>query len=127
MEQFTLKRNGKPDLVFNGAQLAQVDEREFVGFKEDWMDTCLYRTAFGQYVLSSIFHITSCGKRDMTSALVFSCAQDLLDYLEIGTRPLSPLSLELLRQASLEDEAFTLCTTFCTVRLKVPHKTLCAQ
>lgn len=127
MEQITLKRNGKPDLVFNGRELALVDEREFVGFKEDWLDMHLYKTAFGQYVLSSVFNINSCGKRCMNSALVFSAVKDLFDYLEIGKRPVSPVTLELMRQASLQDEAFTPCATFCKVRLKSPSEDACAQ
>jgi hypothetical protein len=56
----------------------------------------------------------------LPTALVFASAQDLLDYMEVGTRPLSPLAAELLRQASLEDPAFTLCGTFAPVALRPP-------
>ncbi|GAB6175848.1 hypothetical protein JCM16814_07390 [Desulfobaculum senezii] len=127
MEQFTLHRNGQPDLVFNGSEIALVDEREFVGFMENWMDTVLYKTTFGQYVLASVFHITNCGQRTMCTAEVFPTAEALMDFMEVGSRPLSPVSLELLRQASLHDEAFMLCTTFCTVQLRAPSKDVLAQ
>ncbi|BBD08678.1 hypothetical protein [Desulfovibrio ferrophilus] len=109
MNQIRLQRHGKPDLLFNGDLLAQVDDREFSGFNENWMDTALYRTSLGQYILYSEFHITNCGKRSIPTALVFSTDQDLLEFMEVSSRPLSPLSAELLRQASLNDEAFDLC------------------
>ncbi len=120
MIQIRLQRHGKPDLIFNGTELARVDDREFTGFTENWLETSLYRTAMGQYVLASVFHITSCGRRDIPTAVVFATAQDLLDYMEVNTRPLSSLSAELLRQASIEDEAFTLCGTFMRVEFLQP-------
>ncbi|WP_051444950.1 hypothetical protein [Desulfocurvus vexinensis] len=120
MIQLRLQRHGKPDLLFEGTRLARVDDREISGFSENWMETALYRTAMGQYVLASVFHITSCGRRSVPTALVFATAQDLLDYMEVSTRPLSPLAAELLRQAALEDAAFTLCGTFAPVALRPP-------
>lgn len=117
MNQIRLSRHGKPDLLFNGMQLANVDDREFTGFSENWLETSLYRTSMGQYVLSSDFHITSCGERTVQTALVFSSAQDLLDYMGVHQAPLTPLTAELLRQASILDEAFTLCATFMPVEL----------
>jgi hypothetical protein len=120
MTQVRVQRHGKPDLLFSGMRLAHVDDRVFTGFTENWMETSLYRTSMSQYVLASEFRVTSCGRRSVPTALVFASAQDLLDYMEVGTRPLSPLAAELLRQASLEDPAFTLCGTFAPVALRPP-------
>lgn len=117
MNQIRLSRHGKPDLLFNGMLLAHVDDRDFSGFSENWLETSLYRTSMGQYVLASEFHITSCGNRAVPTALVFASAGDLLDYMGIDSTPLTPLSAELLRQASLLDEAFTLCATFMPLEL----------
>lgn len=122
MNQFRLQRHGKPDLLFNGTILASVDDREFSGFTENWLETALYRTSLGQYILASDFTITSCGRRSIPTAIVFATAEDLLDYMEVHTRPLSPLSAELLRQASLQDEAFTLCGPFARVNLREPMR-----
>lgn len=118
MNQIRLQRHGKPDLIFNGLEMARVDDREFTGFTENWLETSLYRTAMGQYVLASVFHITTCGRRDIPTAVVFASAQDLLDYMEVSTKPLTALSAELLRQASIEDDAFTLCGTFMHVEFR---------
>jgi len=120
MNQLRLQRHGKPDLIFNGTTLARVDDREFTGFTENWLVTTLYRTAIGQYILGSDFHITSCGQRNISTALVFASAQDLLEFMEVNNKPLSSLSAELLRQASIEDEAFTLCGPFMHVELRTP-------
>lgn len=109
MNQVRLQRHGKPDLIFNGILLANVDDREFNGFSENWMETTLYRTSLNQYILYSQFNITSCGRRTIPTALVFSSDRDLLEFMEVDTRPLSALSAEILRQASLEDDAFDLC------------------
>lgn len=109
MNQIRLQRHGKPDLLFNGIILAKVDDREFTGFTENWMETSLYKTSLGQYILYSEFNITSCGKRTIPTALVFASDQDLLEFMEVNERPLSCLSAEMLRQASLFDEAFDLC------------------
>lgn len=123
MNQIRLHRHGRPDLLFNGMLLAHVDDREFIGFAENWMETSLFRTAQGQYVLFSEFTITSCGRRTIPTALVFADARDLLEFMEVGTRPLSPLCAELLRQASLYDEAFELCGPFMRVELLSPALT----
>lgn len=120
MNRIRVQRNGKPDLLFSGMRLAHVDDREFTGFTENWMETSLYRSSMGQYVMASEFHVTSCGRRCVPTALVFASAQDLFDYLEIATRPLSPLAAELLRQASLEDPAFGLCGPLAPVTLRQP-------
>jgi len=109
MNKIRLQRHGKPDLLFTGDLLAMVDDREFSGFAENWMVTSLYRTSLGQYILFSEFHITSCGRRTIPTALVFATDRELLEFMEVDTRPLSSLSAELLRQASLQDEAFDLC------------------
>ena len=123
MHQTRLHRHGKPDLLFNGILLAHADDRRFTGFAENWMETTLYKTALGQYIMHSEFFITSCGNRSIPTALVFATAQDLLDYMEVGSRPLSPLSAELLRQASIEDEAFELCSPFMRLTLYTPELT----
>lgn len=127
MNQIRLQRHGKPDLIFNGLELARVDDREFTGFTENWLETSLYRTAMGQYVLASVFHITNCGQRDLSTAVVFTSAEDLFEYMEVGTKPLSSLTAELLRQASIEDEAFTLCGTFLRVSFRQPMPLAVAQ
>jgi hypothetical protein len=121
MIETRLHRHGKPDLLFNGMVLADVDDRQFSGFAENWMDTSLYKTAMGQYILYNEFFITSCGNRSIPTALVFATAQDLLDFMEVGTRPLSPLTAELLRQASIQDPAFELCSPFMRVELYAPE------
>ncbi|WP_461208373.1 hypothetical protein [Desulfocurvus sp. DL9XJH121] len=123
MNKTRLQRYGKPDLLFNGSFLAHVDGRDITGFSEDWMETSLYRTALGQYILYSECIITSCGRRSIPVALVFAGAQDLLDYMEVGSRPLSPLTAELLRQASIEDEVFELCGPYMRLTLRMPELT----
>lgn len=123
MNQTRLHRHGKPDLLFNGVLLATVDDRQFNGFSENWMETSLYKTAMGQYILYNEFFITNCGNRSIPTALVFATAQDLQDYMEVGARPLSPLTAELLRQASIHDAAFELCGPFVRVQLYAPEMT----
>ncbi|MDY7000751.1 MAG: hypothetical protein SVS15_03095 [Thermodesulfobacteriota bacterium] len=106
MEQFKLQRFDRPDLSFTGKMLAVVDEREFTGFLENWLEVSLYKTSMGKYVLSSNFHVTSCGNRNIHTTLAFDSLEHLLEYLEIKDRPLSCITGELLRQASMEDQAF---------------------
>ena len=106
MEQLKLQRFDRPDLSFTGRMLAVVDEREFTGFQENWLEISLYKTSVGKYILSSAFHITSCGNRVVQTAVAFDSLNSLLEYLKVKSRPLSCITGELLRQASTEDQAF---------------------
>jgi len=110
MEQLKLQRFDRPDLSFTGKMLAVVDEREFTGFLENWLEISLYKTSLGRYVLSSVFHVTSCGNRNVHTTLAFDSLNHLLEYLEIKDRPMSSLTGELLRQASTEDRDFDFFT-----------------
>ena len=110
MEQLKLQRLDRPDLSFTGKMLAVVDEREFTGFLENWLEVSLYKTSAGKYILSSAFHVTSCGNRVVQTAVSFDSFGHLLEYLGVKNRPLSCLTGELLRQASIEDRDFDFFT-----------------
>lgn len=119
MQMYSLPRSGKSELVITGEQLAKVDERELYGFKESWTDVSLYKTSFDHYVLSTSCTITNCGHTALHSAVVFSSPQSLMDYLKVGcSEPASCLGVELLRQASLADGAFSCCGPGCPVQFR---------
>ncbi len=123
MEKIRLQRHGQQDLFFQGERLSHVDERDFYGFSEDWMETSLYRTSLGGYIVHNVTFITSCGQRNIPIALIFPGAKDLLAFMEVNTRPLSPLTAELLRQASLLDDTFHHCGTYMPITLYSPGLT----
>ena len=56
MQTYSLRRHKQTELVFEGEQLATVDDREFLSITPNWWELSLYRTAHGVFVLGSVYH-----------------------------------------------------------------------
>ncbi|GFM32237.1 hypothetical protein LN040_07995 [Desulfovibrio subterraneus] len=106
MREYSVKRNGKEELVFTGDLLVTLDDREWMGVTPNWWELTLYKTSVGKYILASTFHINYPGRRKMHGAISFSSAEAVRDYLVHDCNGPSMIAEALLARAARRDEAF---------------------
>lgn len=99
MQQFSLKRNGRDDLVFTGEKLVVVDDREWMGIAPNWWELTLYRTEVGRFILASVFYLNYPRRKVMHGALVFEDPDDVREYLLHGCNSPSMIADALVARA----------------------------
>ena len=101
MQNIRVKRSGRPDLLFTGVRLAEVDERRVATVRDHWWEVSLFKTCVGKYLLASAHRCRTGSCRRVL--LSFPAAWDLVDFLQENV--LAPsISEEVLSQAMDRDE-----------------------
>ena len=112
MDRIALKRQGRPDLVFDGFLVAHIHES---GARSGSLDLAIYRTRTGKFILASRVDSPWPGSMEhdgpdgLYKALSFACADDVCLFLEDqgedqGT--FADANASLLRRAAQSDAAF---------------------
>ncbi len=104
MQNIRVKRSGRPDLVFTGVKLAEVDERRVSTVADHWWEVSLFKTCVGKYLLASSHRSRTGNCRRVV--LSFPAAWDLVDFLQENV--LAPwISEEILAQGmDLDEDVF---------------------
>jgi hypothetical protein len=106
MKEYSVKRNGKDDLVFSGELLVILDDRELMGVTPNWWELSLFKTCVGKYILASTFHINYPHRRKMHGAICFSSAENVRDYLTHDCNGPTMIADTLINRAARRDVAF---------------------
>lgn len=110
MDRIALKRQGRPDLVFDGFLVAHIRESTA---SAGLVDLAIYRTRAGKFILASQVDgaqiLEPDGHDRLCKALSFACADDVCLFMsDIGEDqdPFALLNASLLRRAARADAAF---------------------
>ena len=107
-EQFTIRRDGKKDLVFDGEKLADVDDSDYQSTR--WSEIDIYRTDSGKYVVAQVYRTRWQGEEDSHRADVCESAAAVLELLswedEDGNSGISNMAKGALEAAAENDSAF---------------------
>jgi hypothetical protein len=113
LRKYTVRRDELPDLELKGRKLAGADDRDPLGDGREpyWLELALYKTNVGKYVLASTLHADGNEPRELNSALSFSSARNVYDFLTCEGPDSNRLVYELLKQSCLRDKAFQFVLT----------------
>ena len=104
MDRIALKRQGRPDLVFDGFLVAHI--RGATAWAGD-LDLAIYRTRVGKLILASMARAGNTSRDEVCKALSFASADDLCLFLDEQEQGLfADTSANLLRRAAQSDAAF---------------------
>ncbi len=103
--RFSLARDGEPQLVFDGEQLARATSEGPT--KRNWTELVLYRTDGGTYVAQTIARTSRSNQVEWFSARTHNSALDVVNGLrDRRHKTLSKLALSLLEEAAEQCSAF---------------------
>lgn len=109
MQLFTLRRHGKPDLVFQGRLLAGIDERDLAVFASDvarlesWWTLSLFKTSVDKYLLCATFTRRAPDEQSMNTVIAFDKGACVREFFAGHEGPNSALARELLGKAAMRD------------------------
>ncbi len=99
---FSLQRNGKLPLRFDGKLLAISDDKRLKGVR--WRELAIYRMSSGQYVVHTIRRTTRQNERDRSAVVVRDSALDVLRLLACDGGRLTALDWRTLGSAAVKDD-----------------------
>ncbi|MDD4952389.1 MAG: hypothetical protein PHV85_07570 [Desulfovibrionaceae bacterium] len=82
MERIRIERTGKNPIVFNGKLLGKAEENDGALGKHIRFKISLYKTEYGQYILSSTHHIGGDNIEDHKNAFSFESMSDVLYFIK---------------------------------------------
>ncbi len=102
MDRIALKRQGRPDLVFDGFLVAHIRESSDMAGN---VELTIYRTRTGKLILASSVQGGEFCPGEMCKALSFASADDVRLFLD-DTDAFADVNASLLRRAAQSDSAF---------------------
>jgi hypothetical protein len=105
MKRHCIEQSDKGDLYIQGEILAAADAGDASDISR--LSLRLYKNEFGKYLLSSELNVNFPKTRRLCTAVTFSGAEGVREFLRESGKGIADAGRKLLEQAALYDDAFS--------------------